>query len=185
MDMLSLVLIAAGLSMDAFAVSVCKGLAAPSYKLRYSLCCGIWFGGFQALMPAAGYLLGVSFRQYITAFDHWIAFLLLGLIGFNMVKEALERDTVTGDCSFKAGKMLLLAAATGIDALAVGITFAFLSVRIVTAALIIGVITFLVSAAGVKIGSVFGRKYRSGAELAGGIILIILGIKILMEHILK
>lgn len=183
MDMLSLVLIAAGLSMDAFAVSVCKGLAAPSYKLRYSLCCGAWFGGFQALMPAAGYILGVSFRQYISAFDHWIAFVLLGIIGFNMVKEALERDAANPDSSFGTWKMLLLAAATGIDALAVGITFAFLSVRIVSAVLLIGAVTFFVSAAGVKIGSVFGRKYKSGAELAGGIILIILGIKILAEHI--
>ncbi|MBP1545849.1 MAG: manganese efflux pump [Oscillospiraceae bacterium] len=183
MDMITLFLIAVGLSMDAFAVSVCKGLATPSYKLKYSLICGGWFGGFQALMPLIGYLLGVNFKSYITAFDHWIAFVLLGIIGFNMIKEALSGDEDSADPSFAPKTMAVLAVATAIDALAVGITFAFLNVNIVYAVLFIGVCTFLISAAGVKIGAVFGTKYKSKAELAGGIILLLLGIKILIEHL--
>ena len=127
MDLLSLFLIAVGLSMDAFAVSVCKGLATPKYKLKYSMICGAWFGGFQALMPAVGYLLGVNFKKYITAIDHWIAFVLLALIGFNMIREALKNDDEGADPSFTAKSMSLLAVATSIDALAIGITFAFLS----------------------------------------------------------
>lgn len=184
MDLLSLFLIAVGLSMDAFAVSVCKGLATPKYKLKYSMICGAWFGGFQALMPALGYLLGVNFRKYITAIDHWIAFVLLALIGFNMIREALKNDDEGADPSFSAKSMALLAVATSIDALAVGITFAFLDVNIVAAVLFIGVCTFAISAAGVKIGSVFGTKFKSKAEIAGGAILIILGIKILIEHLM-
>ncbi|MGN1101022.1 MAG: manganese efflux pump MntP family protein [Huintestinicola sp.] len=183
MDMLTLFLIAVGLSMDAFAVSVCKGLATPSYKFRYSLICGAWFGGFQALMPVIGYLLGVNFKSYITAFDHWIAFVLLAIIGFNMVKEALSSDEENADPSFAPKTMLVLAIATAIDALAVGVTFAFLEVNILAAVLFIGVCTFVISAAGVKIGSVFGTKYKSKAELAGGVILLLLGIKILIEHL--
>lgn len=184
MDMLTLLLIAVGLSMDAFAVSVCKGLSTPEYKLRYSVICGIWFGGFQALMPAIGYLLGVNFKDYITSFDHWIAFVLLAIIGFNMIKEALGKDEENADPSFKAKNMFLLAVATSIDALAVGVTFAFLSVNIVAAVLFIGVCTFAISAVGVKVGAVFGTKYKSKAELAGGIILVVLGIKILIEHLI-
>lgn len=184
MDMLTLFLIAVGLSMDAFAVSVCKGLATPSYKFRYSLICGAWFGGFQALMPTLGYLLGVNFKSYITAFDHWIAFVLLAIIGFNMIKESLSDDEEGADPSFAPKTMLVLAIATAIDALAVGVTFAFLDVNIVEAVIFIGLCTFIISAAGVKIGSVFGTKYKSKAELAGGIILILLGIKILIEHLL-
>ena len=180
MDLLSLFLIAVGLSMDAFAVSVCKGLATPKYKLKYSMICGAWFGGFQALMPTVGYLLGVNFKKYITAIDHWIAFVLLALIGFNMIREALKNDDEGADPSFTAKSMLLLAIATSIDALAIGITFAFLDVNIVAAVLFIGVCTFVISAAGVKIGSVFGTRFKSKAEIAGGAILIILGLRILI-----
>lgn len=185
MDLLSLFLIAVGLSMDAFAVSVCKGLATPKYKLKYSMICGAWFGGFQALMPAVGYLLGVNFKKYITAIDHWIAFVLLALIGFNMIREALKNDDEGADPSFTAKSMSLLAVATSIDALAIGITFAFLDVNIVAAVLFIGVCTFVISAAGVKIGSAFGTRFKSKAEIAGGAILILLGLRILVEHLLN
>ena len=185
MDLLSLFLIAVGLSMDAFAVSVCKGLATPKYKLKYSMICGAWFGGFQALMPAVGYLLGVNFKKYITAIDHWIAFVLLALIGFNMIREALKNDDEGADPSFTAKSMSLLAVATSIDALAIGITFAFLDVNIVAAVLFIGVCTVVISAAGVKIGSAFGTRFTSKAEIAGGAILIILGLRILVEHLLN
>ena len=185
MDLLSLFLIAVGLSMDAFAVSVCKGLATPKYKLKYSMICGAWFGGFQALMPAVGYLLGVNFKKYITAIDHWIAFVLLALIGFNMIREALKSDDEGADPSFTAKSMSLLAVATSIDALAIGITFAFLDVNIVAAVLFIGVCTFVISAAGVKIGSAFGTRFKSKAEIAGGAILIILGLRILVEHLMN
>lgn len=186
MDLLSLFLIAVGLSMDAFAVSVCKGLATPKYKLKYSMIlCGAWFGGFQALMPAVGYLLGVNFKKYITAIDHWIAFVLLALIGFNMIREALKNDDEGADPSFTAKSMSLLAVATSIDALAIGITFAFLDVNIVAAVLFIGVCTFVISAAGVKIGSAFGTRFKSKAEIAGGVILIILGLRILVEHLMN
>lgn len=185
MDLLSLFLIAVGLSMDAFAVSVCKGLATPKYKLKYSMICGAWFGGFQALMPAVGYLLGVNFKKYITAIDHWIAFVMLALIGFNMIREALKNDDEGADPSFTAKSMSLLAVATSIDALAIGITFAFLDVNIVAAVLFIGVCTFVISAAGVKIGSAFGTRFKSKAEIAGGVILIILGLRILVEHLMN
>ena len=185
MDLLSLFLIAVGLSMDAFAVSVCKGLATPKYKLKYSMICGAWFGGFQALMPAVGYLLGVNFKKYITAIDHWIAFVLLALIGFNMIREALKNDDEGADPSFTAKSLSLLAVATSIDALAIGITFAFLDVNIVAAVLFIGVCTFVISAAGVKIGSAFGTRFKSKAEIAGGAILIILGLRILVEHLMN
>jgi Predicted membrane protein len=185
MDLLSLFLIAVGLSMDAFAVSVCKGLATPKYKLKYSMICGAWFGGFQALMPVVGYLLGVNFKKYITAIDHWIAFVLLALIGFNMIREALKNDDEGADPSFTAKSMSLLAVATSIDALAIGITFAFLDVNIVAAVLFIGVCTFVISAAGVKIGSAFGTRFKSKAEIAGGAILIILGLRILVEHLMN
>lgn len=185
MDLLSLFLIAVGLSMDAFAVSVCKGLATPKYKLKYSMICGAWFGGFQALMPAVGFLLGVNFKKYITAIDHWIAFVLLALIGFNMIREALKNDDEGADPSFTVKSMSLLAVATSIDALAIGITFAFLDVNIVAAVLFIGVCTFVISAAGVKIGSAFGTRFKSKAEIAGGAILIILGLRILVEHLMN
>ena len=179
----ALILIAVGLSMDAFAVSVCKGLAASVYKPRYSFICGAWFGIFQAIMPAAGFLLAAGFKNRITAFDHWIAFVLLGLIGFNMIRSTLKDDDTAPDRSFAPKAMAVLAFATAVDALAVGITFAFLSVNIFTAAAVIGICTFLLSAAGVKLGSVFGSRFKSKAEIAGGLILIILAVKILIEHL--
>lgn len=183
MGLLELFILAVGLSMDAFAVSVCKGLAMPKITLRRTLIVGAWFGGFQALMPAVGYVLGVQFRDKITAVDHWIAFLLLGVIGANMIKEALSGECENESDSLDVRTMFLLAVATSIDALAVGITFAFLKVHIIAAVSFIGVTTFAISAAGVKIGNVFGTKYKSKAELAGGIILILLGLKILLEHL--
>lgn len=183
MSLLSLLLIAVGLSMDAFAVAICKGLAMDRIRLRSALTVGLWFGGFQALMPAAGYLLGSQFDRYITGIDHWIAFILLGIIGGNMVKEALSgQEDKTGD-SLAFKEMLILAVATSIDALAVGVTFAFLQVDIVPAVLFIGCITFLLSALGVKAGSLFGSRFKAKAELAGGILLILMGCKILLEHL--
>ena len=183
MGLLELFILALGLSMDAFAVSVCKGLAMPKITLRRTFIVGAWFGGFQALMPAVGYVLGVQFRDKITAVDHWIAFLLLGVIGASMIKEALSGECENESDSLDVRTMFLLAVATSIDALAVGITFAFLKVHIIAAVSFIGVTTFAISAAGVKIGNVFGTKYKSKAELAGGIILILLGLKILLEHL--
>ena len=223
MGLLELFILAIGLSMDAFAVSICKGLALPKINLKSAGIVGLWFGAFQALMPLIGYLLGVNFRSYIVSIDHWIAFVLLALIGANMIKEALsdddeeeeaeirnlkrgpeertigvcsldscsisptgqvalsrEKDSVMKDIlGFKT--MFLLAIATSIDALAVGVSLAFLKVAILPAVLFIGCITFVCSAAGVKIGSIFGDKYQSKAELCGGIILILIGIKILLD----
>ena len=183
MGLLELFILAVGLSMDAFAVSVCKGLAMPKITLKKTLIVGIWFGGFQALMPALGYLLGVQFRDKITAIDHWIAFILLGLIGANMIKEACSGECEQENDSLDFRTMLLLAVATSIDALAFGITFAFLNVHLLWAVSFIGVTTFTLSAIGVKIGNIFGTRYKSKAELAGGIILIVLGCKILLEHL--
>lgn len=183
MGLLELFILAVGLSMDAFAVSVCKGLAMPKITLKKTLIVGLWFGGFQALMPAIGYFLGVQFRDKITAIDHWIAFILLGLIGANMIKEACSGDCEEENDSLDIKTMFLLAVATSIDALAVGITFAFLNVRLLSAVSFIGVTTFALSAMGVKIGNVFGTRYKAKAELAGGVILILLGLKILLEHL--
>ena len=177
-----LFLVAVGLSMDAFAVSVCKGLSVSKATLRHSLACGAYFGLFQALMPLLGWLLGVQFQSMITSVDHWIAFVLLTIIGVNMIRESRgEGEDV--DCSFAPRAMLPLAVATSIDALAVGVTFAFLNVLIVPAVTFIGVTTFLLSAVGVRVGAVFGARFRSGAELAGGVILVLMGIKILLEHL--
>ena len=185
MGLLELFLIAVGLSMDAFAVSVCKGLSERQLKAKHYLIIGAWFGGFQALMPAVGYfLLGSTFEQYNPAVDHWIAFVLLCFIGGNMIREALSKDEEKLDASFSFKTMLLLAIATSIDALAVGITFALLpDVNIVAAVLFIGATTFILSAIGLKVGNVFGTKYKSKAELAGGVILILIGTKILLEHL--
>lgn len=182
MGFVELFLIAVGLSMDAFAVSVCKGLSVQKLEKKHSLLVGIYFGGFQFLMPVVGYLLGVRFESLITSIDHWIAFGLLLLIGGNMIKESLgEAEKLDDDFSVKT--MLLLAVATSIDALAVGITFAFLQVNIIPAAAMIGVITFCLSAVGIHIGNKFGARYKSKAELTGGIILILIGTKILLEHL--
>ena len=183
MDLLTLLTLAVGLAMDAFAVSICKGLAMREKVLKKGIIVGLWFGGFQALMPTIGFFLGTQFKDQITSIDHWIAFVLLGLIGINMVKEALSNDEEQADDSIAVKEMFMLAVATSIDALAVGITFAFLNVHIVSAASMIGVCTFLISFVGVKIGNIFGTKYKSKAELAGDIILILLGFKILFEHL--
>ena len=183
MDLFTLLTLAVGLAMDTFAVSICKGLAMREKVLKKGIIVGLWFGGFQALMPTIGFFLGTQFKDQITSIDHWIAFVLLGLIGINMVKEALSNDEEQADDSIAVKEMFMLAVATSIDALAVGITFAFLNVHIVSAALMIGVCTFLISFAGVKIGNIFGTKYKSKAELAGGIILILLGFKILFAHL--
>ena len=184
MDILELLLIAAGLSMDAFAVSICKGLSVQRLKPRHYLLTGAWFGGFQALMPSIGFLLGSAFDQYISAFDHWIAFVLLAFIGGNMVRESLSGDEECHDDSFGLRTMFLLAVATSIDALAVGVTFALLpDVHILSAVSLIGAATFLLSALGLKVGNVFGLRYKARAELAGGVILVLMGLKILLEHL--
>ena len=183
MDIWTLFILAVGVSMDAFAVSICKGLAMQKVKVRHAVTAGVWFGGFQALMPVIGYFLGIQFQEYITAYDHWIAFGLLLIIGGNMIKEALSNEEECADASMAFGKMLVLAIATSIDALALGVTFAFLQVDIWKAVAFIGVVTFSFSVAGIKIGNVFGAKYKSKAEFAGGVILVLLGVKILLEHL--
>lgn len=188
MSLWELFILAVGLSMDAFAVSVCKGLCVHKAGAREGCIAGAYFGGFQALMPLAGYFLGSQFKDSITSIDHWIAFILLSLIGANMVKEAFQKEEVTcevlpdGTSPFAFKSMLPLAIATSIDALAVGVTFAFLDVQIVPAVSFIGIVTFFLSAAGLRIGNIFGVRYKSKAELAGGIILIGMGLKILLEH---
>lgn len=182
MSILELFILAVGLSMDAFAVSVCKGLSLGKIKWKHMYTAGLWFGGFQALMPLIGYYVGRLFANMITKYDHWIAFILLLLIGGSMIKESFEKDEQV-DCSMSAKSMFVLAVATSIDALAVGVTFAFLKVSILPAVSFIGVITFVCSAIGIKIGSIFGVKYKSKAELCGGIILIIIGLKILLEGV--
>lgn len=182
MSILDLFILAVGLSMDAFAVSVCKGLSLGKIKPKHMCIAGAWFGGFQALMPFIGYFLGSFFAEMIEKYDHWVAFVLLAIIGGNMIKESFGKDEKV-DSSMDVKSMLLLAIATSIDALAVGVTFAFLQVQIVTAVSFIGVITFIFSAVGVKIGSLFGTKYKSKAELFGGIVLVLIGIKILLEGI--
>ena len=182
MSPLDLFVLAIGLSMDAFAVSICKGLSVQKLQPKHMLIVGLYFGGFQALMPAIGYLLGRQFEQYNTAVDHWIAFVLLGVIGVNMILESRHpAEEQTPDFGVKT--MLTMAVATSIDALAVGISFAFLQVDIVPAVSFIGAVTFILSTVGVKIGNVFGAKYKSKAELVGGIILIAMGVKILLEHL--
>ena len=182
MSLWELFIIAVGLSMDAFAVSICKGLSAGRTNWKQMLTAGLWFGGFQALMPLAGWLLGTGFQSLITTVDHWIAFFLLCLIGGNMVRESRSEEDCA-DGSFAAKAMLPLAVATSIDALAVGVTFAFLNVDIVPAVSFIGAVTFTLSMVGVKVGNAFGCKYKSRAELAGGAILILMGLKILLEHL--
>lgn len=184
-----LFLLAVGLSMDAFAVSVCKGLAMKKATLKAEATCGLWFGGFQMLMPVTGFFLGSLFAEAIEAFDHWVAFGLLVIIGINMLKEGLEKEDESGDdpekdADLSVRTMFLMAVATSIDALAVGISLAMVgSVNIWLAAAFIGICTCLLSALGVKIGNVFGSRYEKKAELAGGVILILLGVKILLEHL--
>lgn len=183
MGLIELFIIAVGLSMDAFAVSICKGLSLGKIKIRHMLLAGIWFGGFQALMPAAGYFLGSFFADMITKYAHWVAFILLAIIGGNMIKESREEDDCCcdADAAMDVKTMFLLAVATSIDAAAVGVSFAFLKVEIVPAVLFIGCVTFVCSALGVKIGSLFGTRYKSKSEFAGGLVLIIIGLKTLLE----
>lgn len=182
MQLWELFVIAVGLSMDAFAVSICKGLSVQRLRWSHALTAGAWFGAFQALMPLAGWLLGTRFEGLITNVDHWVAFVLLVLIGGNMVKESRGACEAL-DASFAVRAMFPLAVATSIDALAVGVTFAFLRVDILPAVLFIGCTTLALSAAGVKAGSVFGARYRARAELFGGLVLILMGVKILLEHL--
>jgi putative Mn2+ efflux pump MntP len=186
MGFIELLLIAIGLSMDAFSVSVCKGLTTKKFSWRMALICGLWFGLFQALMPMVGYFLGAQFQHLIESVDHWIAFGLLFLIGANMIREAVWGDKdndipENGSLSFKT--MFLLAIATSIDALAVGVSFACIQVELWSSVLVIGVTTFLFSILGVKIGNLFGSKFEKSAEIVGGIILILIGLKILLEHL--
>lgn len=170
--------------MDAFAVSICKGLSLGKIKFKHMCIAGLWFGGFQALMPAIGYFLGSLFADMVTKYAHWVAFILLAIIGGNMIKESFEKDDecdCCGETAMDAKTMFVMAIATSIDAMAVGVSFAFLQVDIVPAVTFIGVVTFICSGLGVKIGSIFGNKYKSKAELVGGIVLIIMGVKILLE----
>lgn len=187
MGITELFILALGLSMDAFAVSVCQGLSLGKIGPKHMCIAGVWFGGFQALMPLIGFWLGTLLAGIITKYDHWIAFTLLVFIGGSMIKEANGAENNISNTAAEgmpgAEAMLLLAIATSIDALAVGVTFAFLDVNIAPAALLIGITTFLCSAAGIKIGSLFGAKYKSKAELFGGIALILIGLKILLEGI--
>ena len=184
MGLAELFVIAVGLSMDAFAVAVCKGLAVRKAGIKEMSVAGLWFGGFQGLMPLIGYLLGSAFSEYIAKIDHWVAFVLLGVIGINMIKESFDKDEEKSCGSMAFKEMLTMAIATSIDALAVGITFALLpDVNIGAAVGFIGATTFILSAVGIKIGNIFGTKFKSKAELAGGVILILMGLKILLEHL--
>lgn len=187
MQIWEIVLTAVALAMDAFAVAVCKGLATKKLKFKHMLIVGAWFGGFQGLMPVLGYipvkLVGPVIEDFVTGVDHWVAFVLLAFIGGKMIYEALSGGDECVDCSLGVKVMAVMAVATSIDALAVGVTFALTDVNIVLAAVLIGVITFVLSAVGVKIGNVFGARYKHIAELLGGITLVLIGLKILLEHL--
>ena len=184
MSFIELFMSAVALSMDAFAVSLCKGLSMKRATLKGELTCGVWFGGFQALMPLLGFFLGTLFAGVIESFDHWVAFGLLALIGINMLKEAFSDDEEAADDDLSVKTMFIMALATSIDAMAVGISFAMAGdVNIWVAVLLIGVTTCILSAAGVKIGNVFGCRFKKKAEIAGGAILIVLGLNILLEHL--
>lgn len=185
MSRFELLLIAIGLSMDAFAVAICKGLSVRKCTLKSSVTVGLYFGFFQAAMPLIGYLVGYRFSERIQSFDHWIAFGLLSLIGINMIRESMQREKSEAKCdldALKFSKMIVLAFATSIDAFAAGVTFAFLKVDIVPAVLFIGLTTLIISMIGVNIGNIFGLKYKSKAEFTGGIILVLMGVKVLLEH---
>ena len=184
MGFFELLLLAVGLSMDACAVSICKGLSMKKADLRAMSICGLWFGGFQALMPLIGFLLGSLFAEAIEAIDHWVAFILLGIIGINMLKEAFSKEEEEHDADLSPKAMFVMAVATSIDALAVGVSLAMAGgVNIFLAVALIGIVTFAMSAAGVKVGNVFGSRFEKKAQIAGGCILIILGVKILLEHL--
>ena len=185
MGIIELLIIAVGVSMDAFAVSICKGLSVKRLHPSYMISAALWFGGFQALMPLIGYFVGISFADMVSEVDHWIAFVLLAIIGGKMIREACQKDE---DCEynpdFSTKTMFLLAVATSIDALAVGVSFAFLGVDIWTSVLVIGLMTGAFSALGVQLGNIFGCRFKSKAEFVGGLILIAIGLKILLEHLL-
>lgn len=183
MGILEIFLIGVGLSMDAFAVSVCKGLSMKKLDWKKAIIIALYFGVFQAVMPVIGYFLGTTFENLVTQIDHWIAFILLGIIGANMIKEALGKESENSNDKVDFKTMIVLAIATSIDALAVGITFAFLKTEILSAVTMIGIITFILSLIGVKIGNKFGDKYEKKAEFLGGVILILIGVKILIEHL--
>ena len=183
MSLIELFLLAVGLSMDAFAVSVCKGLSMQTMRLKHAFVIGLYFGGFQALMPWLGYLLGIRFQGAIKTYDHWIAFILLGIIGFNMVKESLEQDTESCDASVDVRTMLLLAIATSIDALAVGVGLALIDVNIVLVAIVIGLCTWTMVTIGIMMGRILGKMVGKRAEMIGGFVLIVVGTSILCEHI--
>lgn len=185
MNIIEIILLAVSLSMDAFAVALCKGLALKKINVKSCAIVGLWFGAFQGLMPMIGYFLGSTFADKITSIDHWIAFILLAIIGVNMIKEALEKDEEKVNDSLGFKTMLIMAIATSIDALAVGVSFAFTDFEpdwfVYIAFVLIGIITFILSSIGVKIGNIFGTKYKSKAEFAGGLVLVLLGLKILLE----
>jgi putative Mn2+ efflux pump MntP len=188
MSLVTLFITAVGLSMDAFAVAICKGLAVKKAGIKQMLLAGLWFGGFQALMPTLGYLFGSTLKEYVEKYDHWIAFILLGIIGANMIKESLSKekdcDCESSSASMGIKEMFTLAVATSIDALIVGVGYAFLpDVNIGAAVGFIGVITFVLSAIGIKVGNIFGMKFKAKAEFTGGLILILMGLKILLEHL--
>lgn len=184
MSLIELVLIAVGLAMDAFAVSICKGLAMAKINYKKAVIIALFFGVFQAIMPFIGYHLGLAFSDKIAFIDHWIAFILLVLIGINMIKEGLEQDEDNEqDDTLRIGGLIMLSIATSIDALIIGMTFAFLNVSIIPSIIVIGIITFVLCIIGVKVGNVFGEKYRSKAEFIGGAILVLIGIKVLVEHL--
>ena len=183
MQFLEIFLLSVGLAADAFAVSVCKGLSVVQMKPKHALICGVYFGSFQAFMPLIGYFLGKQFEEYIVSVDHWITFILLGFIGGKMIYESFKKDEEDEDKPFSIKELFVLAIATSIDALAVGITFAFLNVNIAISVSFIGIITFILSAIGVFIGHKFGEKYKSKADFAGGLILVLIGLKILLEHL--
>ena len=189
MGIIEIFMLAVGLSMDAFAVSICKGLCMKKATLKAQVTCGAWFGGFQGLMPLIGFFLGTLFAEAIQAFDHWVAFILLGIIGANMLKEAFSKETVdscdvSGEADLSVKTMFVMAVATSIDALAVGISLAMAGdVNILLAVALIGIITFILSAIGVKVGNIFGSRYEKKAQFCGGVILILLGAKILLEHL--
>lgn len=183
MGILEIILLGIGLAMDAFAVSICKGLSMKRMNWKNAIIIAFYFGVFQAIMPSIGYFLGTTFESFVTAVDHWIAFILLSFIGGNMIKESFDNEDEKKNDRVDFKTMVVLAIATSIDALAVGITFAFFDVNVIVAVSIIGVITFFISLLGVKVGNKFGDKYQNKAELMGGILLVLLGIKILVEHL--
>lgn len=184
MHIAEILILAVGVSMDAFAVSICKGLSVRTLQPKHAALTALWFGGFQALMPLVGYYMGVSFADFVSSVDHWIAFILLGIIGGNMIKESFSKDECEHSPDFSAKAMFPMAVATSIDALAIGVSLAFLRADIWSSVLIIGLITGVFSAAGVCLGKFFGCRFKSGAEFVGGFILVAMGLKILLEHTL-